>query len=104
MAEKSKVRITVLKRLNTRDVFGDNPPPEQFSEACSVFEEGQEFVVGDDGEMPEGFCYWAWNDLFTVVTMLRYGVRVSKKGGREVPKVRCCTDGLRPVIFSIERI
>ncbi|MFX0068910.1 MAG: TIGR04076 family protein [Candidatus Hodarchaeota archaeon] len=103
MAEKSKVKITVLKRLNTRDVFGDSPPPDQFSEACSAFEEGQEFIVGDEGGMPEGFCYWAWNDLFTVVAMLRYGAGVSKKG-KETPKVRCCTDGLRPVVFSIERI
>lgn len=103
MAEKSKVKITVLKKLNTRDVFGDSPPSDQFSEACSAFEEGQEFIVGDEGGMPEGFCYWAWNDLFTVVAMLRYGAGVSKKG-KETPKVRCCTDGLRPVVFSIERI
>ena len=104
MAEKSKVKITVLKKLNTKDVFGDVSPVERFSEACSLFEEGQEFIVGDDGEMPEGFCYWAWNDIFTVVTTLRYGGSFSKTKDRETPDVSCCTDGLRPVIFKIERI
>ena len=105
MAGKSAVRIKVLKKLNSEEIFGDNPPLGENVKACPVYEIGQEFIVGEDGEMPDGFCHWAWNDLYKVVTALRYGVNwepdATKKGA---PTVQCCTDGLRPVIFKLERV
>ena len=103
MVETSKVKITVLKRLSSRDTFGDSPPMGQAIEACGQFEVGQEFVVGDDGGMPEGFCHWAWNDIYKVVISLMYGGNfpwMKKKG----TSISCCTDGLRPVIFKLERM
>ena len=105
MAGKSKVRIKVLKRLNSKEIFGNNPPLGENVKACPVYEVDQEFIVSEDGEMPKGFCHWAWNDLYKVVTALRYGVNwepeTKKKGA---PTVHCCTDGLRPVIFKLERV
>lgn len=105
MTGKSKIRITVLKKLNSKDIFGDSPPLGKNVKACPVYEVGQEFVVGEDGEMPKGFCHWAWNDLYKVVTALRYGA-TWEPGTKEkgAPAVHCCTDGLRPVIFNLERI
>jgi len=103
MAERNKVKITVLKKTDTKQIFGDNPPMGQSIEACSVFEEGQEFIVGEDGKMPEGFCHWAWNDIYKVITALKFGGDfpwMKEKG----TSVSCCTDGLRPVIFEIRRI
>jgi len=105
MAGKSKVRITVLKKLSSKEIFGENPPLGENVNACPVFEVGQEFMVSEDGGMPEGFCHWAWNDMYKVVTALRYGANweqgTKKKGA---PTVHCCTDGLRPVIFKLERV
>ena len=66
MVERSNVKITVLKKTDSKQIFSDNPPLGQAIEACSRFKEGQEFIVGEDGKIPEGFCQWAWNDLFKV--------------------------------------
>lgn len=104
MAGKSEVRITVLKKLNSKEIFGDNPPLGEDVRACPVFEVDQEFIVGKDGEMPEGFCHWAWNDLYKVITALRYGATWEPEEEETGATVHCCTDGLRPVIFKLERI
>lgn len=104
MAECGRVKITILKKLSTQEIFGDNPPTGESSAACNQFEEGQEFVVGEDGGMPDGFCHWAWNDLYKVVTTLKYGGNFSAAEEKETSIVRCCTDGLRPVIFKLERL
>ena len=103
MAERYKLKITVLKRTDTKQIFGDNPPHGQVIEACSVFKEGQEFIVEDDGKMPEGFCHWAWDDLYKAVVTLRFGGNFpwSTEHGTGI---FCCTDGYRPVIFEIKRI
>jgi len=103
MVEISKVKITVLKRTDTKQIFGDNPPMGQAIDACNLFKVGQEFIVDEDGKMPEGFCHWAWNDLYKVIATLSYGGNfpwMKEKG----TAVSCCTDGLRPVIFEIRRI
>jgi uncharacterized repeat protein (TIGR04076 family) len=98
-----KVKITVLKKTDTKQIFGDNPPLGQAIDACTLFEEGQEFIVDEDGGMPEGFCHWAWDDLYKVVTTLSYGGNFpwTKEKGTTIS---CCTDGNRPVIFRIKRI
>jgi uncharacterized repeat protein (TIGR04076 family) len=105
MAKKSKVKITVLRKLNSTEIFGGDPPLGRSVNACPVFEVEQEFIVGKDGEMPKGFCHWAWNDLYKVVTALRFGVNWEPETGEKgAPTVHCCTDGLRPVIFKLERV
>lgn len=105
MVADSEVKITVLRKLSSKLVFGDNPPLGKKAKPCPVFEVGQEFIVGKDGEMPKEFCHWAWNDLYKVVVALGYGANwepgTNEKGS---PTIHCCTDGLRPVIFKLERI
>ena len=103
MAQSSRVKITVLKKTDTKQIFGDNSPMGQAIEACSVFKEGQEFIVGEDGDMPEGFCHWAWNDLYKKVITLMFGGNFPWMK-EEGTSVSCCTDGLRPVIFELRRI
>lgn len=102
MVESSRVKITVVKKTDSKQIFGDNPPLGKVIEACSVFKEGQEFILGEDGNMPEGFCHWAWNDLYKVVTTLKHGGNFPWM--REEASISCCTDGMRPVIFEIRRI
>ena len=101
MVENGKLKITVLKKTDTKQIFGDNPPMGQVLEACSVFKEGQEFVV-KNLEMPEGFCTSAWVSMYGNVRLLGFGGDlpwIKEKG----VAVNCCIDGLRPVIFKLER-
>ena len=101
--KKYKVKITVLKRFEPSEVFEEAPVDVEGLTACSLFTDGQEFIVDESGKMPKGFCYWAWNDIFKAVTTLRFGGNFSWHSEKGV-SVNCCTDGLRPVIFKLERI
>lgn len=103
MVGSSRVKITVLKKTDSKQIFGDNPPMGQAIEACTVFKEDQEFIVGEDGGMPEGFCHWAWNDIYKTVITLMFGGNFPFMK-EEGTAVSCCTDGLRPVIFELRRI
>lgn len=99
----TNVKITVLRRFAPKEVF-DKPPIGHSSDLgkCTIFEDGQEFIISD-GKMPEGFCVWAWDDIYKSVLTLRYNGDFPwfTEAGATVTN---CTDGLRPVIFRIERI
>ena len=103
MAKRYRVRITVLKRSRPEEVFRESPIKGGPTRACEVFEDGQEFIVDESGRMPEGFCSWAWDDISKVVNVLRFGGNFPWFEEEGI-SINCCTDGLRPVIFKIERI
>lgn len=99
----SPMKITVLKKLDRNQLFGGNPPIDSDEEpVCPVFEEGQVFEVPPDGKMPEGFCTWAWNNIYlqAIHLMLDGDLPWIKEKGE---CVACCTDGLRPVLFHLQR-
>jgi len=101
-----KVRITVLKRTLHRDLADDVIQDETFRmqfDRCQIFEEGQTFLSEEWPTMPEGFCERAWPDIRHEVAMVMYEARVP---WIEEPGVTitCCNDGLRPVVFKIERV
>jgi uncharacterized repeat protein (TIGR04076 family) len=100
---KDKIKITVLKKTTSKQIFGDNPPLGQAIDACRRFKEGQEFIVGEDGGMPKGFCSGAWNDIYKKVITLRHGGNFPWMK-TEGTSISCCTDGLRPVIFELRRM
>lgn len=104
MAGRSRVRITVLRRFDQSEVFKKSPVQMAAPlEACELYRDGQEFVVGEDGNMPTGFCTSAWNTIFGNVRTLAFGGNFpwfSEKG----VSINCCSDGLRPVVFKLERI
>ena len=105
--DMARVKITVLKTLDPKIIFGENvplyPKTGRPYQVCSRFKEGQEFVVEEGGEMPAGFCTWAWNDLFRDVTVLRFGGNFPWMA-EEGKAITCCTDGVRPVSFRLERL
>jgi TIGR04076 family protein len=75
---------------------------------CPCFEEGQQFLTSGL-EKPANFCDWAWNDIYKFVTVLLAGGNFSQgifegwmKDDREM--IACCTDGIRPVVFKIEKV
>lgn len=103
MSKRSKVKISVVKKMDSKDVFGSQLPETDLDRTCLLLKEGQEFVVQEDGKMPADFCSWAWHDIHRDLTVLRFGGNFPwmKEPGIGYA---CCTDGLRPVIFRLERI
>ena len=103
---RSKVKITVVRVLARDDVFGQKIPAkcdESLSKVCHRHKEGEEFVVPEDGTCPPGFCNWAYADIHRDITHLRLGGDFPWMQEMGVAVV-CCTDGLRPVFFRLERV
>jgi uncharacterized repeat protein (TIGR04076 family) len=70
---------------------------------CEVFKDGQEFILEGFPSKPEGFCDWAWTDIHRDVVSVMFGSSypwIQKPG----TAITCCTDGLRPVVFTVEHI
>lgn len=99
----TKLKIKVLKRQDPDELFDELPVARRdWMVPCPVYEDGQEFIV-ENMEMPEGFCGSAWQTIYPNVRTLHNGGNYSyfdEKG----TAITCCADGLRPVIFKIERI
>ncbi|MCW4050988.1 MAG: TIGR04076 family protein [Candidatus Bathyarchaeota archaeon] len=96
--------MKVIKVTDPQEYFPESPikrskplPP------CEIEEEGKEYVVGPDMVMPEGICHWAWNSINSAVKVLLFG---GSYPWMEEPtkQVVCCTDGLRPVVYLLERV
>jgi len=102
MVELHNVKVTVLKRFHPSEVFEKSPVTAQAREACELFKDGQEFVV-ENLRMPEGFCTSAWVSLYPNIRLLSFGGNLPWIRERGVA-INCCTDGLRPVIFKLERV
>jgi uncharacterized repeat protein (TIGR04076 family) len=111
MEKKHKVKITVLRKecyedLQERYLAHPKAGP------CSLFEVGQEFILERDGErddfwhMMDGkFCSEAWDAISRYVYAGLQGGSIMKGWTNdEKMMIACCSDGTRPVIFSIERI
>ena len=101
---RAKVQITVVKKLGTKELFGENVPAHAtFEDACPRCNVGDVYVVPEDGSCPAGFCPCAFADLHRDIMHLRFGGDypfVREPG----TAVQCCTDGLRPVFFKLERM
>ena len=56
MSLKKRLRITVYEKLNGEDIFWKKLSiTPKYPLVCDKFEEGKEFIVEDNGIMPEGF-------------------------------------------------
>jgi uncharacterized repeat protein (TIGR04076 family) len=100
----AKCRITVLKRTMHRDLAQAYLTPEAAEriEPCNCFRQGQQFVQDESLQPPVGFCTWAWADIrCNVMTILCGGDWPDTRSGL---CITCCSDGIRPVIFKLERI
>jgi len=97
-------KITVVKRTVNRDLIDEysSNRSESFG-LCDRYKDGQEFLIEGFPEKPEGFCDWAWADIHRDVIGLMIGGNFPwmRHPGTAVT---CCTDGLRPVVFRVERI
>lgn len=96
-----KCKITVLKRECYTDIAKEQGVLDLTP--CPVLKEGHEFITkgifGND--IPDGFCYMAWQALVMPVNVLIGGGKVL---GHDDVHIACCTDGLRPVVFKLEKM
>jgi uncharacterized repeat protein (TIGR04076 family) len=102
-----RVRITVLKKIDPENVFNgqvptrpDNGEPYRI---CDAVEEEDVFVVGRDRGMPEGFCPSAWTSIGDTVSLIQWGGDYYPNLPRGTA-ITCCSDGIRPVCFRVERL
>ena len=102
----SRVKITVLRCFSTEEVFKDSPIKATYSGPCPAFKDGQEFIIDKTRNpvKPEGFCVYAWDSVLWGVMALRSGADFLAWYEEPGVAIWSCPDGLRPVIFKLERI
>ena len=99
-----KVKITVIKKFSPEDIFGEKMIRHSTGKPIPpcYLEENQEFIVESHLDVPEGFCGQAWHDLYDTI-MIYYcngDIEYPAPGVTYTP----CNDGVRPVIFKLEKI
>ncbi|MFX0061884.1 MAG: TIGR04076 family protein [Candidatus Hermodarchaeota archaeon] len=98
-----KIKITVIKKYRPEEVFGHEMRQSSSGEKippCQFFEEGQEFIT-NSFTRPEEFCGWAWRDL--TVRFTKFDL-VDEDWPEPGMTYVACGDGLRPVIFKLEKL
>lgn len=99
-----KVKITVLKKKFFEDIADAYLTEGRTVGPCPLLEEGNTFIYEGMAEMPKGFCPWAWIDIYRGVSAIAAGATYTPWNNKDGLTILCCTDGVRPVIFSIEVI
>jgi uncharacterized repeat protein (TIGR04076 family) len=96
--------ITVLKTLYHQDLAQEYRRPGINKGPCPFFKAGDEFIVNYLAERPSDFnCDWAWNDLHNILMILMNKGNFGTWMKNENLFITCCTDGIKPVIFKVER-
>jgi uncharacterized repeat protein (TIGR04076 family) len=98
-------KITVLKKMFNSDLADAYRRPDIHRGPCPHYAEGQEFTVKYLGEGPaDFFCDWAWNDIHKFLLALMTGGDFGSWMKEGNMFVACCIDGIKPVVFKLERI
>ena len=95
------VKITVLKQLDMGAIFKEYAALD-VDPICFMCTKKTVFI-SKHLDAPPGFCGWAWADLQRDVAHLALGGDFPwiKQPGT---MITTCTDGLRPVVFKLERL
>ncbi|MDO5532883.1 TIGR04076 family protein [Sutterella sp.] len=106
-AKTYRCRITVLKCTYNQEL-ADQYLADPKVGPCSLFREGQSFVVDSTGfwkMLHGGFCSEAWDAISRYVYAALQGGSIMRGWTNdERMMITCCNDGVRPVIFRLERI
>ncbi len=86
MAERYKVSIRVVSQKGT---------------CANEHKVGDQWVV--DGKTPEGICLSAFNSLFPVLQVLKYGGSFPWASDPDVT-TSACPDATNPVVFELRRL
>ena len=96
-----KIKITVLRRSINED-FAREYTKDKI-ELCSKNSEGQVYI-SVDGAKPKNFCDYAWIDIYKYVFALLFKGNFDRWMRDSNTIITCCTDGIRPVFYKIERM
>ena len=103
----AKVKLTGVKLAVHEDLIKAHVNKERYPAgfgACKHWAIGQEFIIEGWPNRPGDFpCDWAWTDIQRDVAMVMFGGNppwMEKPG----TAITCCSDGLRPVSFLVERL
>ena len=99
---RRQVRITVLKREFYPEYADEYLTEGRNVGPCPILKEGDAFVYEGGAVMPEGFCPWAWIDLYRSISAT--AGRAENSWYKPNVSIECCTDGIRPVIFRLEAL
>ena len=102
-----KVKITVLRREYFQDL-ADQYLADPKTGKCQCFQDGQEFIVDNEGffrQLHGTFCSEAWDAVSRYIYAgLQGGSIMRGWTNDERMMITCCNDGVRPVIFKLERL
>ncbi|MFX0114065.1 MAG: TIGR04076 family protein [Candidatus Hodarchaeota archaeon] len=98
----TKLKITIAKKFSSEDVFGHKIKRLSGGTVPICGLEEREYIVNHQFEMPNDFCGKAWQDMSRELALLWYGVDPEYTEHNAV--YTSCTDGVRPVVFRIERL
>lgn len=101
----SRCKITVLKKNYDKKLCEEylNIETDENYNGCTRFKIGDEFIIEDHEDIPKEFCRWAWGDIKKDILTVMYGGNFpwAKKEG---VSIACCSDGVMPVVFKVEKI
>lgn len=97
-----RVRITVLKKEFYPEYAEEYLTEGREVGSCPLLDEGDTFVFTGSAVMPEGFCPWAWIDIYRSVSALSSGSTMKPWNKEDGQTIVCFTDGIRPVVFKVE--
>jgi len=99
MPVPAQVRITVIRKAFYPDLADQYLSEGNAVGPCPLLSEGQSFLYTGSAEMPQGFCPWAWIDIYRACSTLSAGGFDNQWYASGNIRVECCTDGIRPVTF-----
>lgn len=99
-----KVKITVLKTEFYPELAEEYLTDGKDVGPCPLLNVGDTFIFEGSAKMPEGFCPWAWIDIYRSITAVSSGSTFTPWNNRDGQTIVCCTDGIRPVVFNVEAI
>lgn len=97
-------KITVLKKMFNDDLAEEYGQPDIHKGPCPHCTAGQEFTVRSALDRPEEFCGWAWNDMEKILMTAWLEGNFDPWMNNKNEFITCCTYGLEPVVFKVERI
>lgn len=97
---RQKVKITVIKREFYPEIADNYLVDGSEAGACPDLKEGDTFIYEGGAVMPQGFCPWAWIELYPKANAL--AGRAENNWYKPNVSIGCCTDGVRPVVFLLE--
>ena len=99
-----KVKITVLQKEFYSNLANEYLTDGKSVGPCPLLAVGDEFIFEGSARMPEGFCPWAWIDIYSGINALSSGGTYTPWNNSDGTQISCCTDGIRPVVFKLEAL